>query len=76
MQTLLAIILVIAVIATAVALVRGLIAFLKTTEADLNAPGDGPTPSQLKQNKMMTQRVLFQGAAIMIVILLLAMSRG
>ena len=76
MNILLAILLVLAVIATAFFLVRGLVTFLKTTEQDLKHSGDGPSPSQLKQNKMMMNRILFQGLAIVIVILLLMMARG
>ncbi|MEK6637128.1 MAG: twin transmembrane helix small protein [Pseudomonadota bacterium] len=60
-----------AVIATVVMLIRGLIAFLRTTEADLNSEDGGPSQSALKQNKMMTGRVIFQAIAIIIVILIL-----
>jgi hypothetical protein len=73
--TFLTILLVIAMIATAVALVRGIIAFLQTTEKELNSSSDGPSPSQIKQNQMMRNRILFQGIAIVIVAILLAMSR-
>jgi hypothetical protein len=75
MNTFLVILLILAVIATVVMLVRGLIAFLKTTEADLKEGGTGPSQSALKQNKMMLGRVMFQGIAIIIVIVLL-LSRG
>ncbi len=73
MNTFLIILLIGAVIATVVMLVRGLIAFLRTTEADLNSEGGGPSQSALKQNKMMTGRVIFQAIAIIIVVLLLLM---
>jgi hypothetical protein len=73
MNTFLIILLIGAVIATAVMLVRGLIAFLRTTEADLNSDTKGPSQSALKQNKMMTGRVIFQAIAIIIVVLLLLM---
>ncbi len=72
----LTILLILAMIATVVALVRGIIAFLKTTEADLNSAGDGPSPNQLKQQQAMRNRIMFQGIAIVIVALLLAMGRG
>ena len=62
-----------AMIATVVALVRGIIAFLRTTEADLKA--GGINQSGLKQNKMMRMRIMFQAIAIILVILLLIMSR-
>ena len=63
-----------AMIATVVALVRGIIAFLRTTEADLK--GGGINQSGLKQNKMMRMRIAFQAIAVILVILLLIMSRG
>lgn len=62
-----------AMVATVVALVRGIIAFLKTSEADLKA--GGISQSGLKQNKMMRMRIAFQALAIILVILLLMMSR-
>jgi hypothetical protein len=71
MNTFLIILLIGAVIGAVVMLVRGLIAFLRTTEADLNSEGAGPSQSALKQNKMMTGRVIFQAVAIIIVVLLL-----
>lgn len=70
MKIFLILLLVAAMIATVVALVRGIIAFLKVTEADLKS-GTGPSASAMKSNKMMQQRILFQGAAIAIVALLL-----
>jgi hypothetical protein len=62
-----------AMIATVVALVRGVIAFLKTTEADLKS--GGVSQSGLQQNKMMRMRIAFQAIAIIFIILLLVMSR-
>lgn len=62
-------------LATAYALIKGIIAFLKTTEADLNSMNDGPSPSQIKQNQAMRNRILFQGVAIVIVAIMLAMAR-
>ena len=73
MKLFLVLLLVAAMIATVVALVRGIIAFLRTTEADLKG-GTGPSASALKSNKMMQQRILFQGVAIAIVALLLLMA--
>ncbi len=68
--------LVAAMIATLVALVRGVVAFLKTTEADLNSDGTGPSASSVKQNKAMMQRVIFQAVAILIVVIMLFAARG
>ena len=61
-----------------VSLVRGIAAFLQSTRADLErGDSDGPSAMQLKQNKMMMQRILFQGAAIVVVALvLLTAGRG
>ena len=49
----LSILLVLAIIGAVVMLVRGIIAFLRTTEADLKSDSSGPSASGLKQNKMM-----------------------
>ena len=62
-----------AMIATVVALVRGIVQFLKTTEADLK--GGGINQSGLKQNRMMRMRIAFQAIAVILIILLLVMSR-
>lgn len=57
---------------TLFSLVRGIIAFLQSTRQDLERGSDaGPSEMQLKQNKMMMQRILFQAAAILVVALLL-----
>ncbi|PKP94244.1 MAG: hypothetical protein CVT77_03210 [Alphaproteobacteria bacterium HGW-Alphaproteobacteria-16] len=74
MNLFLVLLLIAAMIATVVALVRGIIAFLRTTEAELK--GTGPSASAMKSNKMMQQRVLFQGIAIAIVAVLLLLTAG
>ena len=52
-----------------------LVIFLKTTEAELK--GDAPATSAIKSNKMMQQRVIFQGVTILIVCLaLLVLGNG
>ncbi|BBF67900.1 MULTISPECIES: twin transmembrane helix small protein [Sphingomonadaceae] len=77
MNTILVIALILAMIATLVALIRGIIAFLQTTKEELNLPEGAVRPSSLKQNKMMMNRILFQAAAIIIVaILLIAKGHG
>ena len=58
-----------------VSLVRGIAAFLRSTRDDLETPGTGATPMQLRQNKMMFNRILFQGLAILVVALLLLFNR-
>ncbi|MFM9828298.1 MAG: twin transmembrane helix small protein [Sphingomonas sp.] len=69
MTVFLVILLIAAMIATVVALVRGIVTFLQTTEADLK--GTGPSASAVKSNKMMQARILFQAIAIVIVVLIL-----
>jgi hypothetical protein len=75
MNSFLIILLILAVIATVVMLVRGIIAFLQTTEADLKSDAAGPSASGLKQNRMMMGRIMFQAIAVIIVMLLLALAR-
>ncbi|HNJ47840.1 MAG TPA: HIG1 domain-containing protein [Novosphingobium sp.] len=57
---------------TVFTLVRGIAAFLQGTREDLERDGStGPSEIQLKQNKLMFQRILYQGAAILVVALVL-----
>ncbi len=69
MEIFLTIALVLAMAATVFFLIRGIVAFIKTTEADLM--GDGPNESGRAQNKAMQGRVAMQAVAIVIVVLLL-----
>lgn len=58
-------------------LVRGIAAFLQSTRMDLDRDENtGPSEMQLKQNKMMFNRILFQGLAVLVVALLLAAGSG
>jgi mannose/fructose/N-acetylgalactosamine-specific phosphotransferase system component IIC len=75
MNTVLVIALVVAMAFVVISLVRGIIAFLQSHRADIDAGGERQKEMQLKQNKMMLNRVLFQAAAIVIVALLLMMNR-
>lgn len=75
MNTFLIILLALAMIATVVALVRGIIAFLQTSAAQLKSDGEGKE-MMVKQNKMMMNRIIFQGVAVLIIIILLAAGRG
>lgn len=75
-MSILSILLILAVIGAVVMLVRGIIAFLRTSEADLKGDGPGPSASGLKQNRMMQGRIAFQALAIVIVIIMLALARG
>jgi hypothetical protein len=76
MNLFLVLLLVAAMLATVVALVRGVVIFLRTTEADLK--GEGPSNPSLRANKMMQQRILWQAVAVGIiaVMLLFASSSG
>ena len=69
MNTFLVILLIAAMIATVVALVRGIIAFLQESTAQVK--GDGPSQAALKSNRMMQQRIFFQAAAILRVVVIL-----
>lgn len=75
MQTFLIIILVLLMAGALYSLVRGIVAFLQSHRADIDAGGERQKTMQLKQNKMMMNRILFQGAAIVIVFLLLSLAR-
>ena len=75
MNTVLVIVLILAMVFVVVSLVRGIIAFLQSHRADIDAGGERQKEMQLKQNKMMINRILFQGVAIVIVALLLLTSR-
>lgn len=70
MNTFLVILLVAAMIATVVALVRGIVSFLQEASAEARGEG-GPTAAQLKSNRMMQMRIFFQAIAILIVVVIL-----
>lgn len=70
MNTFLVILLIAAMLATVVALVRGVIAFLQDSHAQVRN-GEGPSAASLKSNKMMQMRVFFQALAILIVVVIL-----
>lgn len=61
---------------TAYSLIKGIVAFLQTTKIDLET-GEGRTATdmQLAQNKAMYARIKYQGLAIAVVAILLAVSR-
>ena len=75
MNTLLVILIVILAIMTVISLVRGIVAFMQSTKLDLESEGDRSVEMQLKQNKMMFARIKYQAAAILVVVILLAISR-
>jgi hypothetical protein len=56
-------------------LIRGLVAFLKAAEIDLKNPSSGASASSVLQNKMMMNRLLYQGAAIVVLLFMAGLSR-
>ncbi len=72
METVLFILMILFAIGALVALVRGVVTFLRTTDEELRrSPDDGPSPSSLKQNRMMWRRIQFQALAVIAAVLLL-----
>jgi predicted RND superfamily exporter protein len=67
MNTVLIIGLILAMVFVVVSLVRGIIAFLQSHRADIDSGGERQKEMQLKQNRMMINRILFHGVAIVIV---------
>jgi hypothetical protein len=60
----------------AFSLIKGIIAFLKTTKIDLETgEGETATDMQLAQNKAMFARIKYQALAIVVVAIILAVSR-
>jgi hypothetical protein len=74
MATLLSILVVVLAIGAVVALVRGVIAFLRTSSEELRNPGAGPSASGLRQNRMMWRRIQFQALAVAAAVLLLLLA--
>ncbi len=69
-------ILIILCILVVVSLVRGIVAFLKTTKVDLESgEGETVTEMQMMQNKAMFARIKYQALAIVVVAIILAVSR-
>ena len=60
----------------AFSLIKGIVAFLRTTKIDLET-GEGSTATdmQLAQNKAMFARIKYQALAIVVVAIILAVSR-
>ena len=59
-----------------VSLIRGVVAFLKTTKIDLESgAGETATDMQLAQNKAMFARIKYQALAIVVVAIILAVAR-
>lgn len=69
-QTILIIALIAAMVMTVVALVRGVIAFLQESHAQVHG-GEGPSAASLKSNKMMQMRIFYQAIAILIAVVIM-----
>jgi len=74
MNTFLVILLVAAMIATVVMLVRGLAVFLLNASNAVRDGSRGPSTAALKSNKAMQYRIFFQAIAIMIVVVILVLA--
>ncbi|MBX7533779.1 HIG1 domain-containing protein [Qipengyuania sp. 1XM1-15A] len=73
MNTVFIIVLLAAMVMVVVSLVRGVIAFLKSTKVDLESGQQvDATEMQLKQNKAMMARVKWQAAAIVVLAVMMA----
>ncbi|MGI9374574.1 MAG: HIG1 domain-containing protein [Tsuneonella suprasediminis] len=78
MNMFLGIVLIVLMALVVVSLVRGVIAFLKSSREDIDRGGDGTgaTELQLLQNKMMFNRVKYQALAVVVVAIILMFGRG
>lgn len=76
MTTFLTVVLVVLMVLALVSLVRGIVAFLRTTRVDLETgKGETATDMQLMQNKMMFARIKYQALAVLVVAVILAATR-
>ncbi len=76
MTTFLTLILVALMALVIYSLVRGIVAFMKSTKIDLETgQGQDATEMQLLQNKMMFARIKYQALALVVVVVILAASR-
>ena len=76
MTTFLILLLVLLMGLTLFSLIRGVVAFLKTTKIDLETgQGETATDMQMLQNKMMFNRIKYQALAVVVVVILLAATR-
>lgn len=61
---------------TVYSLIRGIGAFLNSTRSELEGDGAGASEMQLLQNKMMFNRIKYQGLAVAAVVVLLMFTHG
>ena len=61
---------------TLFSLIRGVVAFLQTTKVDLESgSAENVVEMQLKQNKAMIARIKYQALAVVVVVVILAISQ-
>ena len=75
MQTFLIIVLVVLMGFVVYSLVRGIVAFLQSHKADIEAGSERQQEMQLLQNKMMFNRIKYQALAIVVVAVIIMMAR-
>lgn len=70
-------VLVILCVLVVVSLIRGVVAFLKTTKIDLETgEGETATDMQLAQNKAMFARIKYQALAIVVVAIIFVLAQN
>jgi hypothetical protein len=75
MNTVLIILLVILMVLVVASLIRGIVAFMKSTKIDLESGEQtDATDMQLMQNKMMFARIKYQALAVVVVAVILAIA--
>ena len=75
MTTFLAIVLAVLMALVVYSLVRGIVAFLQSHRADIEAGSERQRDMQLMQNKMMFNRIKYQALAIVVVAVIMMMAR-
>jgi len=75
MQTFLILVLVVLMGFVVYSLVRGIVAFLQSHRADIDAGSERQQQMQLLQNKMMFNRIKYQALAIVVVAIIMMMTR-
>lgn len=77
MNTVLLIFLLLAMAMVVISLVRGIVAFLRSTRIDLESgEQQDATDMQLKQNRAMMSRIKWQAIAIIVIAIMLAVAGG
>jgi hypothetical protein len=76
MTTFLVIVLAVLMALVVYSLVRGIIAFLQSHKADIDAGGERQHEMQLMQNKMMFNRIKYQALAIVVVAIIMMIAKG